>query len=88
MVKFFMFLPKTEVAVHMCSKKYLFRRVHRKTHMQESLFKKSGRPTSYKFILKHSPVQAFSYELCQIFHGTFFAEDLRATASTKYPFVR
>ena len=30
-----------------------------------------GRPTSYKFILKNYPIQAFSCEFCQIFYSTF-----------------
>ena len=36
-------------------------------------------PTNFK----KSPVQAFSCESCQIFHGKFFAEHLWATASNK-----
>ena len=56
--------------------------------MQESLSRESGRNTFYKFIFKKSPVQAFSFDFCQILHGTFLVELLRATAATKYPFVR
>ena len=56
-------------------------------HTCKSLFLSSDNPTSYKFKIKTSPVQAFSCEFFQIFHGTFFAEYLCATASTTYPFV-
>ena len=72
MVKFFKFLPKTEVAAHRCSIKELFWRVLKNS--QQSIYA--------NFIFKKSPVQTFSCEFCQIFHCSFFAEHLLDTAST------
>ena len=65
-------------------------------HLCKSLFLSSGNPSYYKFkiyfniykfINLKSPVQAFSCEFFQIFLGTFFAEQIWATASTAYPFI-
>ena len=72
MVKFFKFLPKTEVAAHRCSIKELFWRVLKNS--QQSIYA--------NFIFKKSPVRTFSCEFCQIFHCSFFAEHLLDTAST------
>ena len=39
--------------------------------------------TACKFIKKQIPTQVLSFEFCEIFRNTFFAEHIRTTASEK-----
>ena len=55
-----------------CSKK--FRKIHRKTPAQVSLFYSN-------FVKKETLAQAFSCEFCEISMNAFYTEHLRATAS-------
>ena len=89
MVKFFRFLPKTGSRSQVFYNKAVLNTFKKFTAEQifESLFLSNVASIIPK-ILRKSPVQAFSCELYQILHGTFFAKYLWAAASTKYPFVR
>ena len=52
-------------------------KIHRKTPVQEPLFKESCRPASCNFLKKETLAHVFSYEFCEISKNTFFTEHLR-----------
>ena len=55
-------------------------KIHRKTPVQEPLFKESCRPASCNFLKKETLAHVFSYEFCEISKNTFFTEHLRSTS--------
>ena len=63
----------------MCPQK--FRKIHRKTHVSESLFLIKLQVETYKFINQETLTQVFPCEFCKIFKNTFFTEHLWMVAS-------
>ena len=64
-----------------------YRRCSIKTDILKNFAKFSGKLLCQSlFFNKNTPAQVFSYEFCEIFKNTLFAEHLRATASD-YTFI-